>query len=475
MRYSEQSLISQAARTSRLDKSIIGGLLAAVAFTALSHGAVEAWSRGIFEIIILGLILLWGFKILRARKGDIYVPEAMLPLAALILLGVLQSIALFDRDGRRLSLSLDVEATRTTTLAIFFLTAAMLIAANFFDDQRRLRLMVNFLIIFGLVLALFALIQHLTWNGHLYWWRPLTRYATPFGPFVNRNHFAGYMEMLAPLPVALLLTGAVRRDSRLFYLFAAAIMTIAAVASLSRGGMISIAASLVLLAVIHVRGRGRWLPALWLIVILAFAVGAGIFWIGPERVADRVSETAAAGEEPGTRSFYTSRGWMWEDTLNMFAANPVLGVGLGAYETAYPLYSQGHEEWILGHAVRVDRAHNDYLQALSDGGIVMGIIILWFLIATGRAVFRGLRSRDRLLRAFAMGSAAGLFGMLIHSLFDFNLQLPSNALLFLLLVVVASRAGALDRERRAHYNSRTHLVEEYRHEHILTSPAKPFA
>jgi O-antigen ligase len=90
----------------------------------------------------------------------------------------------------------------------------------------------------------------------------------------------------------------------------------------------------------------------------------------------------------------------------------------------------------------VPQAHNDYLQIVADSGIVGGLLALWFLIVVFRAIFRGLRAEDPLLAALALGSGAGLFGILVHSIFDFNLQVPSNALLFLLLTAVSSRIGA---------------------------------
>jgi O-antigen ligase len=86
----------------------------------------------------------------------------------------------------------------------------------------------------------------------------------------------------------------------------------------------------------------------------------------------------------------------------------------------------------------VAQSHNDYLQVLADGGIVAGVIALGFLVLLFRAMFRAVQSRDPLLAGLALGSSAGIFGILVHSLFDFNLQLPSNALLFLLLCVVVS-------------------------------------
>ena len=121
----------------------------------------------------------------------------------------------------------------------------------------------------------------------------------------------------------------------------------------------------------------------------------------------------------------------------MIRANPILGVGLGAYETAFPIYSESDG------SLRVPQAHNDYLQVTTDAGIVGALIALWFIVAIFRTVSRGVLSRDPLLAGLALGSGGGIFAMLVHSMFDFNLQVPSNGLLFLLLVAVASNVAAL--------------------------------
>ena len=126
----------------------------------------------------------------------------------------------------------------------------------------------------------------------------------------------------------------------------------------------------------------------------------------------------------------------------MVRAYPILGVGLGAYETVFPTFASGGDS-----KIRVDFAHNDYLQVLADAGIVGGLLAVWFIYLVARAVLRGLRSADPLRAAMALAAGAGIFSILVHSLFDFNLQIPSNSLLFLLLSAVASYAGAsADRE-----------------------------
>jgi O-antigen ligase len=438
-----------------LDKAIVCGLLATVVFTTLALGTVEAWSVAIFELIVVVLMLLWAAKVIVEKRLEIRIPPAALPLGALLLVGLAQSIALTGSSGQTSSLSMDVEATRGAVAVIFFLFVSFLIAANFFDTPQRLRTLANFLIIFGLALAVFALVQHFTWEGKLYWVRPASSAgAGTGGPFVNRNHFAGYMEMLIPIPVALALSRATRGETRVFYGFAAAIMSIAEAASLSRGGMVSLAAGLLFLAAISAwRSRDGSHPErkysfslrpAFLVVVMLGAIAAGVVWVGADfDILKRITH------DPLTTSSATDRRGVWGDTLMIFGAHPILGTGLGAFETVYPIYGRGDGSFVIQFA------HNDYLQVLSDSGIVGGAIALWFIIVIARAVMQVTRSADPFLRALGLGSAAGVFALLVHSLFDFNLQIPSNALLFLLLAAIVSRAGAVVGLGTADRGSRT--------------------
>ena len=431
-----------------LGRTIAVGFLLAVVFTALAHGAVEPWSVFVFEAIVLALVVVWAIKIIADKRLAISIPKAALPAAALALVGLVQSVAFEDGAGRWMSISKNVEATRGAVTVLIFLLVAFVIAANFFVTRERLLALANFLVIYGLAMALFALVQHFTWNGKFYWLRPNTVSISPFGPFVNHNHFSGYMEMLIAVPIALIMTRAVSREMRLMCGFAAVMMGIATVMSLSRGGMISLAAEMIFIVFVSLKlarkrrqiagesdGRARFSfaasQALAAVFIAAIII-AGVFWIGADAVITRVTQGQAVSPGAEKETFHSSRGWVWRDTLGMISANPLLGVGLGAYGTAFPIYSKSDG------SLRVPQAHNDYLQVLADCGVVGGAIALWFLVTLFRTFRAGLGSRDPLLRALALASGAGTFAILVHSVFDFNLQLPSNALLFLLLTAVSS-------------------------------------
>jgi hypothetical protein len=129
---------------------------------------------------------------------------------------------------------------------------------------------------------------------------------------------------------------------------------------------------------------------------------------------------------------------VWGDVARMGAASPGLGHGFGAFATAFPRYKRSDGE------LRVEHAENDYLEILAEGGLLGLGLALWLLGLASRRIAIGLlRQEDRLLRGVGLGAAAGMVALLVHSAFDFNLHIPANATLFVLLGALAlGAAGA---------------------------------
>jgi O-antigen ligase len=442
-----------------IDKVIVIGLMVAIAGSALAFGAVEPWSIATLGLLITLLFVLWGVRGALNRRLQIFLPSTAMPIVALILLGVLQGVTITEPGGKRFSVSLDSEATRLATEVILVLFIAFLLSANFLTGAQRLSWLRNFLIYFGLALSVFGMLQRFTWNGKLYWVIPLSASPTSlFGPFVNHSHFAGYVEMIAPIPVALILRRAVRNEQSLLYGFAAAMMGLAVMMSLSRGGMISFTAGMIFIvafgfkpAAAESAGARRssmagWAASLFapsrigVIIVMIFTISAGVWWVGADPVIRRFEKGElvmdAPSKDPGKETFFSSRGYIWRDTAAMIRENWVTGIGLGAFQTVYPIYSK------RDGALVVSQSHNDYLQILADGGILGAVIALWFIFLLARDAIRASRHRNSLMAGTALGCSAGLFAIFVHSLFDFNFQIPSNALLFLVLCAVVSQIAA---------------------------------
>jgi len=450
---------------------IIGGLFLLMAFTTLAFGTVDPWSVVVFDLASVVLLLLWSIKCVIDQKVVFVLPATAWPLIALFIYGGIQGLSFADQSGKRWSLSMDAEATRLALEVAGCLLISFLIAANFLVGRERLAWFRNFLIFFGLALAVFGMIQHFTWNGRLYWIVNATvPSGLPFGPFVNHNHFAGYLEMIAPIPVALILTRAVRGELSLLYGFAAVIIGVATILSLSRGGMIGLVSGLMFVVIFGLKpGRSGeessssrfplLLSRAGASAVIVVSLAAGVWWLGADSVLQRVEKTELSTQErsaeSGKETVFQSRGWIWRDTIALIRENWVTGVGLGAFPTAYPIYSERNGTLI------VNQSHNDYLQVVADCGIVGALAAIGFIVLVFRDILRGLRHHDKMRAATALGCGGGVFAMLVHSLFDFNLQLPSNALLFLVLTAVISNISVAAAQKRVE-NTRSERAPRFR-------------
>src|SRR5262249_11697975 len=222
-------------------------------------------------------------------------------------------------------------------------------------------------------------------------------------------------------------------QQRLLYGFAAALMGTAAIISNSRSGVISLIASMIVIALLdrwsRSAERSRFYHIGPVAVVAASVIGLGI-WIGASGIVEHFGDAVDQFIHSGTPD--VGRAMIWRGTLNMIHAHPILGVGLGAYITAFPTYET------IPSLVRINYAHNDYLQVLAECGAIGGMIVLWFLVVVLFDIWRGIRSRDPLRAGMPLAAGSGIIAILIQIFADSDMQFPSNALLFLLLTVVVS-------------------------------------
>jgi O-antigen ligase len=166
-----------------------------------------------------------------------------------------------------------------------------------------------------------------------------------------------------------------------------------------------------------------------LIVVLIAGVLIGTFWVGGDRLATNF-EAATSGSSTSTEG--ASRNEIWRASLKMFAAHPIVGVGLGGYWIGITAY---HDASGL---MTPQEAHNDYLELLSSGGLIGFAIGVWFVIAVGRKLRKNLAVDTGLKRALRMGAVLGLAGVAAHSLVDFGLHMIVNALVFITLIMLGT-------------------------------------
>lgn len=441
-----------------------------IVITTLAFGTVHYWALAFFAATAAGLVCLWCLDGLTLRSVQLSRNALQLPLLGLIILGLIQLLPLrsaAENGGLQLSLSralsLDPNSTRLVLVQLVSLLIFFSATLIFTDSPRRLRALTRTIIIFGFLLAMFGLTQSLTTNGaRVYWFRQLTQ-STAFGPFINRHHFAGYMELVIALPLGLLFSGALEPYKRPLYAFAVLLMAVALIMTNSRGGLISLVAEILFVIVIagpsmghREQSRTSFLMRTALMrVAMALGLGIILFFsalaIGGSGVFGRLLGTVNSADPT------TGRAHFWNVTLDVIKNHPILGSGLGSFSVIYTRYDSGNGLY------RLEQAHNDYLQTLADGGIVGGLLGLSFLIILFGRGFARRNTDDKFRRGVATGALAGCFAVLVHSAFDFTLHTTANALLFLVLAAMATLDRRVDEggghRRRRRRRSKTAEIE----------------
>jgi O-antigen ligase len=204
-------------------------------------------------------------------------------------------------------------------------------------------------------------------------------------------------------------------------LLVAAILLLAIVFSFSRMGLISMLVSVgVMAAVVWIGKKRSPIPATLILLLIAGGISAAV-WVGVGPVVEHFeqlsrNEPLAGGE---------GRVALWRDALALIRQHPWTGVGLGCFEQAFTRVRSVQLTYVADHA------HNDYLEAAAELGIpCAAILFALFFWLFARTLQAGLRARSSLARSLALGSFGGAGALLIHSIADFNLRIPANALVF---------------------------------------------
>ncbi|MFO7985494.1 MAG: O-antigen ligase family protein, partial [Desulfatiglandaceae bacterium] len=242
--------------------------------------------------------------------------------------------------------------------------------------------------------------------------------------YVNPNHFAGYLEMVIPLALGLFLLDF--RGGKLILLsYLTLILLTGLIISLSRGGWVSATAGLAFMAFALLIS-----PFFEKKKLLLSGIG-GAFLLSLIVLTNQavVKEILTVTEGKEDTSL-TSRVNVWGKTVDMTLERPVLGSGPGTFSTRFTQYQP---PGIVG---RYTMAHNDYLHFISETGLVLVPIIAWMIIVFYRKGFHKLKHPSRLVRGTTLGAMSGVTAILVHSIFDFNLHIPANALLFTVLTAM---------------------------------------
>ena len=341
-------------------------------------------------------------------------------------------------------LSLDRGATfsgflRQCTLIALFSSVLVLVTS-----ASRLRTLMILMLLVGFAEALYGLVVFLA-GDEFGLWSPAQASGAVSGTYVNQNHFAGLMEVTIPVGLGLLLSarpisGGVsgRRDFARFLsdlllgqrgivLFSILIMSAALIMTTSRGGTGALAIGIAVAIGIAMSKKGVRARELKLGMMAVALALIAVFWLGPGQFAEKLQSAGLSSNRADQR----------ELSYRIIEDSPLTGTGVGTYRWIFPIYKDER----FG-AYFYEHAHNDFLEVLSEQGIVgFSLLAVGIMLALVRIVRAFVHRRDPLMRGALFATIAGCFSLMVHGLVDFNLQIPANASYFFVLLgvgVVAS-------------------------------------
>ena len=467
-----------------IDRAILAAVLALASWGTLAFGAVYPWAYvPLFAAAtIIGTIAFWraravplsrptrlllvaltltgfaaatqamplpeGIRVAISPAGEAFLREIDVPYSVAVMLRE-HGAADADAPVPLRSLSLNPRATMRSVAMLAALTLLLGGLTKFFGRIGAARV-VGWIIVLGALVAVIGIVQKAVLGDHAFagmkiygLWEPRYKVTTPFGPFVNRNHYAGWMLMALPLGIGYLLSmlahwhrhvGRGWRE-RLLWLsspaggraqlvtFAIVLMGLALALTMSRSGLAALILALLFSVLIGARRqyslKVRTLLSVGLLVLLA----GGVLWADVD-VAGRFTS--------GSRSVELRRA-AWRDAVAIIRDFPLAGTGLNTYATATLKYDSTRSD------LQFHEAHNEYLQIAAEGGLWLGVPVLVAMIACVRAVRQRLQVDAREPAAYWLrfGASMGLLAIALQSLVEFSLQMPGNAVLFVVLAAVA--------------------------------------
>jgi O-antigen ligase len=411
------------------ERGILALVLGILVFSPLAMGAVGTWEFLVAQALTLGVMLLWGLRLWISPKPQLLWP----PISWVVIAFTLYAI------GRYWTADIEYVARQEMIQVLVYAFLFFAIVNNLYRQESMQA--ISFTLIFlAMGISGWAVYQFVT-HSHQVWNQVSPYPGRASGSYISPNDFAGFLEMLLPLALAYVLTGRMKAVTRVLLGYAALVMLAGLAVTFSRGGWIATAVALLTLLGMLVTQRHHRLPAILLLVIMLGGGGAFLkYYLSKTTTYLQRVEKMENSQE--LTSDFEVRRQLWIAAVEMWQDHFWWGVGPGLYDYRFAQYRPEDVQERPGHA------HNDYLNLLADWGTVGGIIVLagmaafgagwvktWKRVRKSESTFgRGLSHR----LAFFLGASAGLLALAIHSVVDFNLHIPANAMLGVTLLALLS-------------------------------------
>lgn len=414
------------------ERGILGLVLAILVYAPLAIGAVRLQEFFVVQALTIGVLLLWLARLWLNPRPKLLLPPISWAVIAFVALAV----------GRYLTCDIEYVG-RKELLRILTYAALFFAILNNLHRQEATQIISFTLIFLALGISLYALYQFLTHSNRV-WHFPVRFIGRASGTYISPNHLAGFLELLLPLALTYTLVGRGRALTKIFLGYAALAMIVGIAVTGSRGSWVACLVALTALFAVLLFQRAQRLPAGLLLLVL---ISGGVWAAAKTNLFHtRMSATLA-----GRQGDLDVRLVLWESAIRMWRDQVWFGVGPGHYDHRYRAYRPSAVQ------LQPDYAHNDYLNALADWGVVGAAVIFLGLVALGVGIVKvwkhvrrgenefGLNLSNKF--AFVLGGSIALLALLIHATVDFNLQIPANAMLAVTLVALLSSHWRFATER----------------------------
>jgi len=413
---------AESAWTGRL---VAGGVCVVLIAAPLAFGATSRFASLILVAASWCLFLTWLLG--GIRQGRLELTEHAMALPAL-------ALVVFTAVHWASGISPAPVASEIEWLRWLGYMALAVAATGTVHSPQRLGAFCGALAVVGFLIASMGIAQYLTADGRLYWTWKLENGGRMFGPYVNRNHFAGLMELWCPLALGMAMNPGYRLAQRWLWAALALVMGGAVVLSGSRGGALSFGVAVVVFALLIAAQRGGKRAVLWLLAAM-IVTGSTVLALDRGELLERY-KAALRPHQFQQEDAAAYRFAAWKDTVTLIRETPLAGSGLDTFATRFPAARSFATDLIWTHA------HNDFLQFLAETGAIGGLLALWMLAAGGREAARNLkRTSGTATGALLAAMVAGCIGFLAHGWLDFNFHIPANASSFVVLAALAAVPG----------------------------------
>jgi len=407
------------------ERGILGLVLAILVFGPLAFGAVHGWAFGIVTGLTVGVMLLWLVRLWVTPRPQLLWPPicwAVLAFAAYA-------------TARYFTSDIEYEA-RHEVLRVLVYSFLFLAILNNLHRQESTQIISFTLIFLAMAISFYALYQFVADSDRV--WTRIKPYPhRGSGTYICPNHLAGFLETLIPLGLAYTVTGRLKPLTRVLLGYAVLVMLAGLIVTVSRAGWIATAIVTLLLVGILMFRRGYRIPAL---VTLALLVGVTAYAV-PKSFALKLRLRRLITEQGKIDD--DLRFAVWRPAVKMWQDHLWWGVGPAHFDSRFHAYRPE------GVQLRPDRVHNDYLNTLVDWGIAGTVLVAsaWLLLALGVArTWHSVRLSSGELGgragsnkfAFVVGASLGMVAILIHSVADFNMHIPANAILVISLMAMVT-------------------------------------